>query len=329
MKKLDIAIICVLIYVYCGCRENIPFNDIIVEGTKTEGFLFDEEKLVNIQEVLNSFYHPDFKRNIEVVNDLEKADIPQEMIEVLISENGGSEEDEIYKRYLSDNYTNIDLSNMNDTELRNVTDLIGDRAVYDIKKVDIDYDGECEYLIEYAEGTGDKKAISIFKNVDRKLSEIYYIFDEYGHYELLEQENKFYILAGDYIVYYNKTAEDWEKINVSKTVLDYEAYEFFSDSQLLEEKDIINSIDLLDRTDWVKVYEYSYTLICGTPNILKQKIGEDNYIYIYTDFRNHTRNDRSDRLLFVAKEVPGGQYEIIKAYYLVADIQLSIEWAAD
>lgn len=328
MKKLDIAIICVLIYVCCGCRENIPSNDKIVEGTETEGFLFDEEKLVNIQEVLNSFYHPDFKRDIEVVNDLEKADIPQEMIEVLVSENGGSEDDEIYKRYLSDNYTNIDLSNMNDTELGNVADLIGDRAVYGIKKVDIDYDGEYEYLIEYAEGTGEKEAISIFKNVDGKILEIYYIFEEYGHYELLEQENKFYILAGDYIVYYNKTAEDWEKINVSITVLDYEAYEFFSDSQL-EEKEIFNSLDLTDRTDWVKEAEYSYSLICGTPNILMKKIGEDNYIYIYTDFRNHTRNDRSDRLLFVAKEVPGGQYEIIKAYYLAADLQLSIEWSAN
>ena len=178
MKKIAIAIICALICVCCGCHENIPSKDKTEEETETEGFLFDEEKLVNMQEVLNSFYYPDFKRDIEVENDL-KTDMPQEMIEVLISENDGSEDDEIYKRYLSDNYTNIDLSNMNDTELGNIADLIGDRAVYSIKKADIDYDREYEYLIEYAEGTGDKKAISIFKNVDGKLSEIYYIFEEY------------------------------------------------------------------------------------------------------------------------------------------------------
>lgn len=71
--------------------------------------------------------------------------------------------DELYKNYLSANYISIDLETVTNTELGNSIyyDLIKNRGIIDIKQVDIDYDNEYEYLVEYMEGSDGNAACSV------------------------------------------------------------------------------------------------------------------------------------------------------------------------
>ncbi len=318
----------VLLFLLCGCHENEPFNNISEENNEKIDFLFDEEKNINMKEAIDSFDYPEFTRNVEIKNNLKLNYFPEEIVDVLVSENVEGEDSQLYIKYLSDNYISINTLIDNNPEFGNMTNLIGDRVVYDIKKTDIDYDGVYEYLIEYSEGAGAKKAFSIFKNIDDKMTEVFYFFEEYGHYELLEFDNEFYILAGNYVLHYNKMIGEWEKITIKRVVMDYEKYEFFSNSQFAEEY-FFNNIDLVNRTNWIKGADVSFSFICGSPDILINKMDDNVYFYVYVDFKNHTFDDRDDRLLFIIKEQQNGDFEIVKAYYLAAKLQLIIQTSAD
>lgn len=58
---------------------------------------------------------------------------------------------------------------------------------------------------------------------------------------------------------------------------------------------------------------------------LEQQIEGETYYYVCTDFRNHEHKNRDDRLLFIIKENTEENFEIIKAYYLVAKVKLVVE----
>lgn len=236
--------------------------------------------------------------------------------------------DELYKNYLSANYISIDLETVTNTELGNSIyyDLIKNRGIIDIKQVDIDYDNEYEYLVEYMEGSDGNAACSVLKNVEEEIKEIYYIFQDYAQYELLELNDRYYILAGDYIAYYDTITNDWHSVNCIRTVTDFNQYEFYSESQLGEDI-IFQDIDLVHKEDWKQQNFFTYEFICGSPMVLERQINEEVYYYVCTDFQNHERKNRDDRLLFIVKENEEGDFQIVKAYYLVAEIQLIVEGA--
>lgn len=354
MKKICVVIPIILLLSSCfGCQNKQLTNDTITENVNENNmdedeqnsnntdfvlncddtitdFTFNTNTIANLSKVTEMFDWSNMRELIcdyEVEIQLKDDSVPEEIIEVLISVNDRDDiNDELYKNYLSANYICIDLETVTNTELGNsvLYDLIKNRGIIDIKQVDIDYDNEYEYLVEYMEGSDGNAACSVFKNVQEEIKEVYYIFEDYTHYELLELNDRYYILAGDYVVYYNVTTSAWCSVNCERTVTDFKPCEFYSESQIGEDI-IFQDIDLVHRGDWEQQDSFAFEFICGNPMVLERQINKEAYYYVCTDFQNHERKNRDDRLLFIVKENEEGDFEIIKAYYLAADFQLVVE----
>ena len=339
MKKICAILVIMLITVTIGCNRNQDSNNIIVHNEDVLGiegeeeqiseseetnnveinFEFNENTVVNLQKVVEEFDWSQISNltyEYEIENLSTYETVPQEVYDVLISVNDGNPTDNLVQNYVSKNYVAVN------PETIDTTIYLGDLWVSDIKKADIDYDGVNEYLIRHAEGN-KYTALSVVELVDGKMQVTYYISLEYGYYELLEIGERYYILAGEEAVYYDWGVGDWNSIKISRETTGYNAYPCYSN---IETKDdiFLQDIDLLDKKDWVVQNNCTYEFISGKPRIYFSVINNEIYYYIFTDFREHDLGNKNDRLLFVVK-YDGVNYEIVKAYYLAADLKLIVE----
>lgn len=337
MKKgCGLLVAIVFLFLCSGCQNRSSTDDAISENTNESNsdagnsFIFNSDTIANLSQVAELFDWSEVRGlncDCEVEIQLEDASVPEEIIEVLISVNDRDDRnDELYQNYLSVNYSSVDLEAVADTEFGNSVyyDLIKNKGIIDMKQVDIDYDNEYEYILEYMEGSDGNTACSVYKNVEEEIREVYYTFEDYVQYELLELEDRYYILAGDCVAYYDVTMSDWRSVNCRRTVTDFEPHEFYSELQL-EEDILFQDIDLVHREDWEQQNSFSFEFICGNPAVLERQINEEAYYYVCTDFQNHERQDQNDRLLFIVKENEKGDFEIVKAFYLAAEYQLLVE----
>lgn len=345
MKKLYVVITLFLLILCVGCQNNKYVDSTTTENVNEssaeereqiapnsddKNFSLSANKIVNLNEVTKRFdwsYLHGLTCDYEVEVRLEDYFVPEEIIEILISANDGdSTNDELYKNNLSDSNIAINLEDLSNTEFGNSIyyDLVKNRGIINTIQVDIDYDSEYEYLVEYYEGTDGYTAVSVFKKVEGEMKEIYYIFEEDSCYKLLELNDRYYILAGDCVAYFDTVMGSWHSVNVSRTVTNFDKFEFYSQAQL-EENTIFENIDLVHKENWERQDAFNYEFICGMPLALEQQIEGETYYYVCTDFRNHEHKNRDDRLLFIIKENTEENFEIIKAYYLVAKVKLVVE----
>lgn len=332
MKKNRLIILGITLLVCFGCQGNQEINDTtsefmndndLEESSESEidniqPFTFSEEKIINLQEVTEAFPWTRYEHDFKVEVDMEKIDIPEEILEVLVSENNGSINSELYNNYLTDDAVSVDLDTVN-------VEILGDTPILSMKRLDINYDGMDEYLIWHANGAVGDIAVTICNSVDGKMKELYFISgDDDPHYEVLEVNDQYYILAGNYVTYYDTELQDWCKVAMDWRPISYERHEFYSNTEISED-DLFANIDLSKRVNWTWQNVYEYSFICGSPHVFQKMIGKHAYYYVYTDFRNHSRNNRSDRLLFVLQNAPNKKFEIIEAYYLVPELELTVD----
>ena len=283
-------------------------------------FIFDENNVSNLQEIVEEFPWEEVRalsHECEVENSMSETTVPQEIIDVLISVNDENADDNLIADYAAENYTLIEPEDVK--EIRN---FFGDVSILYIKELDIDYDNEEEYLVLHGEGN-KYKAMTLFEYVDGKLTESVRFFDHEAYYELLEVNGKYYILLDTTIEYYDEMTGEWDSISIKRRTIEYNVYEYYG-VDVLSEDIFLQDVDLLNRRDWRQEETYEYELICGKPQILEKEINNETYYYVVTDFRHHLRDDRKDRLLFIVK-CEDEVYEIVKAYYLAADLELIVE----
>ncbi len=283
-------------------------------------FIFDENNVSNLQEIVEEFPWKEvsaLSHECEVGNSMSETTVPQEIIDVLISVNDENADDNLIVDYAAENYTLIEPEDVE--EIRN---FFGDVPILYIRELDIDYDNEKEYLVLHSEGN-KYRAMTLFEYVDGELKESVRFFDHEAYYELLEVNGKYYILLDTTIEYYDEMTGEWDSISIKRKTIEYNVYEYYGMDELSEDI-FLQDVDLLNRRDWRQEDTYEYELICGKPQILEKEIDNETYYYVVTDFRPHIRDDRKDELLFVVKR-EDERYEIVKAYYLAADLELSVE----
>ena len=133
----------------------------------------------------------------------------------------------------------------------------------------------------------------------------------------------------EYVGFYDIQSENWKEISVDRYTTDYKPYEFYSSMQL-DEDEILKNVDLLGHEDagWEMQEErfafFDPTSDIAYPWITKQIIDGKIYYYVISGFSPNNPNNSNDRVLFLVKESNEGKYEIVKAYYLVADLKLVI-----
>lgn len=336
MKKICLILVIMLITVTIGCNRNQDNSNTIVDNEDVIGiegeadkiseidnteidFEFNENTVANLQQVATEFDWSKISNltyEYEIKNLSTYDTIPQEVYDVLISVNDGNAKDNLIQSYLSKNYVSVNPEDMD------TTPYLGDLWVSDIKEADIDYDGENEYLIRHAEGN-KYSALSIVESVNGEMQVTYYISLEYGYYELLEIEGRYYILADEEVVYYDSEIGEWNSIKISRVTMGYKAHQCYGNIET-EDDLFLQDIDLLDKKDWAKQSSYTYEFISGEPLIKEREINDRIYYYVFTDFREHDLCNKTDRLLFVVK-CEDESYEIVKAYYLAADVKIRID----
>lgn len=185
-KKIYAAIVIFLLLSLCGCQSNhhtYDANDTSSKESNDEDkdinidFIFNETNITNLADIVENFDWDIRKstHDFEVENQIEEGTVPNEILNVLLSVNDGDDKnDELYQEYLSVHADSlyyeetIGNSELNDSAF---FQSIAERGILNTRQIDIDYDGEYEYLIEYAEGTQGYSALSILKNVSGEMKE--------------------------------------------------------------------------------------------------------------------------------------------------------------
>lgn len=309
----------------------------VAEQKKNAAFIFNDEIIVNYREVMELWddsYYRDIGHDFEVENRVDDESVPKELIDILVATNNGNwwcnEGYRSYDDYIVKDYTSIDPDD--ETQMDGLDQLVtfhNENFYYDslceIKLVDIDYDGEYEYL---AVATNYKAGyiIVVYDNIDGEI-----VYGDYhvwlhqsrlGVPELLEIGEKYYLLGDTYAGFYDPIAESWTDIVVDRYTTGYHMYEFYSNTQLEDEK-IFEGVDLMGEEDWIELKEITDFL--DQPNVLEHEIEGETYYYVLSDFTRHLPDDENDRVLFLIQKNDAGKYEIVKVYYLAADLKLVIE----
>lgn len=185
-KKIYAAIVIFLLLSLCGCQSShhtYDANDTSSKESNDEDmdinidFIFNETNITNLADIVENFDWDIRKstHDFEVENQIEEGTVPNEILNVLLSVNDGDDKnDELYQEYLSVHADSlyyeetIGNSELNDSAF---FQSIAERGILNTRQIDIDYDGEYEYLIEYAEGTQGYSALSILKNVSGEMKE--------------------------------------------------------------------------------------------------------------------------------------------------------------
>lgn len=323
-------------------------------------YVYDSENVINFEEVWESWneFLPrvrSFGHEYEVEDRVTDDYIPKEIIDVLTALNNGNRDEEtfrdIYKNYLAKDCVYVDPDDRDKlAEFVNPDDLYF-LDVYNVSSMifaDIDYDNKNEYLAEVEfSGNGGTWATSfhIYDTKEEEVDEVCHLgprphIYDVGDMELLKIDNKYFMLGNSYAGFYDPRKDSWAEVGVERDTTSYTIYEFYSNTQLEEEK-LLEGIDLLggEAKGWKKQdkeieYYYSYGGSRFTPDdsswpsypwVLEQNLDGGTYYYVLSDFASHNLNNLNDRILFVIKETDNGKFEIVKAYYLVADLKLVIE----
>ena len=311
----------------------------VAEQKKNAAFIFNDETVTNFTKVME-LWNWDFingaTHDFEVVNQVENDYVSKEVIDILIAMNNGNRNfelyDESYKDYIAKDYISIDPDDKNRiSELTDLNEILYSGPLLEIKVVDIDQDNEYEYLMIEENGRLGA-SVDVYDNMNGEIVSAYFATldrDLIGVPELLEINNRYYILMDKYVGFYDIQSENWKEISVDRYTTDYKPYEFYSSMQL-DEDEILKNVDLLGHEDagWEMQEErfafFNPTSDIAYPWITKQIIDGKIYYYVISGFSPNNPNNSNDRVLFLVKESNEGKYEIVKAYYLVADLKLVI-----
>ncbi len=308
---------------------------------------YSEENIINYDEVLYQFSIPDFTRDIKVGE--YSTLFPTELQDVLVAANDDIfDGKEPWYKYIakcdvikSDEFDNY--SFIYDVIDASAYGYVGN--VGTISVVDIDDDEEDEYVMKYSVGTGKNSAMSVIKLIDSEWMDIGYAFTDSAtaKYEILEWQGKYYLLAGDKLVYCKGGVEDinwsesvmpikakcWERITIDREVMNYTPIELYSQIEG-DFYDCLQNINMIDIESngyklegLYELWHTEYNYLTPYTEWTKEQDGKE-YIYVTAGISGGT-NYKNDLVLTIFEQAQDGQLEVIKLYYLVANLELGFE----
>ena len=217
--------------------------------------------------------------------------------------------------------------------------------------LDIDGDGNNEYAVPDLIGTGQYgSSLTIVKYVDDKWTQIggHNVLDSTGCMEILNYDNKFYLLMGEILSCWNNDTEIpnlsywendlvlgqdpcWYELEIVKTVTNYTPYEMYSNTQE-------DSFDYLENINWETIEDINAervnlnlsTWITNSINFELcygwEKFNDDEqYLYVVArSYYERTSREEHDGVLTVLHQTDNGMWEIVKSYYLAANYDIKL-----
>lgn len=278
-----------------GVRENL-----------LEHFSFSVDEVTNYEESVGKYKTPDVKHTVKVQGDCSM--FPQEMQDILISVK---HDEVIPKEYIlqTDILRGEELESFPQDVL---TEMLEDENGYlsgyntnAIQFVDMNNDGQDEYVI-YGNNVGSPCVVS---EIDGKY-ELLSLYHWNKKFIILELDNTVYALCDDRVEYYQDN-KGWNRMEMDIKASGYRPIEIYS-------QDDYKGIDLLDD---VSVDEFLKESL-----VSEQIINNEEFIIgvdcIYISNRP-TGYYEYDHTITIVKINQDGNPEVVKIYYLVADIQIN------
>ena len=296
-------------------------------------------------ENFNGYYA--YPREVTVGKFSEK--FPEELQEILVYRNDNIEEgNDEWEQYKAD-YTIVEAESAGDIPFEEIAAACNSIST-DMKMIDIDGDGENEYIVDGSMGTGHIRSVNVIKNVDGSWLQIggSGIFSNEPLGEILEYGNRYYLFLVDNLSYWNDKAEpDWARIaaspipgqescwtavRISREVTDYTPYVVYSDDtqgdifplsekvdlEVFEEENT-KKVEIESYSDSWHIEGYRLDLIRGWEG---EYNNEDYKLVTATIYSR--RAEIGDVVLTILKE-DGNEMKIVKIYYLAANYDFQFE----
>ena len=300
-------------------------------------YVSNRENVINFEEAHEAWNNAqswisELDHEFEVENQVTDDYIPEKLINVLEKMNYvnryNQSYDEVYKDCIAEDYTSY-----YESDKEKIAEEVGSSEVFPnyflrIDVIDLDYDNENEYLVKAPNGVHGAFLMDIYDTRDGKIELLYeaYPIQDDGIPALLEIDNKYFILRGARACFYDPRDHKWREIGALKSATGYTPHEFYSNTQL-EDKKIFEGVNLADREEgWKTLYSnmYYYYDWSGCPEVLEREMDGETYYYVLFNADMLSMSHSCDRILLIIKELDNGKYEIVKAYHLVADVNMVI-----
>lgn len=312
---------------------------------------FEEEMIINFDDAFGRFEIPsDISR--DVVVEEYSDNFPMELQEVLVHlyDDIDEENNADWKKYEADCEI-ITLETCGDISFEDIANAADVYSIIDKRSMriaDIDRDGIDEYVINDSIGRGDIGCIYVVKNVDGKWTLIGGGNARYSSdvCTILEYENKYYLLVGENLSYWNEEveipdeeywkhwdstpwqADCWDSLRLKKEIISYTPYETYSYLQD-DSVDYLSDIDLIsleNNSAEEESFGIQHWFVNGRTFRLeygweKEQAGK-KYFYVVS-----TIDEVSKDMLMTVLCERGNEKMIVKVYYLVANYKVTLNYS--
>lgn len=282
------------------------------------------------EEVFADLPRYDFEVPREVIVGDYDERFPEELQQLLVYRYDNIQEgDDAWEAYQAD-YEKI----AEGTELYNeIEELYNEDLSYcggsirSLSAIDIDSDGEDEYLLISAQGTGFIRDLEVL-DYDNGwyVTAGGYCRDVTGVMDVLEYEGTYYLLVGSVLACYNDSG--WMQVGIEREITGYTPVEVYSRDG--DDRDYLSAVDLEDLSRNCTDKE-SHSWNAGGIPYQTQYIWECEYdgkMYQYAvsnEYCNKWYPWCVDKVLTIFEEKEDGSIEAVKVYYLASNYYLHFE----
>ncbi len=373
MQRYIKNIICVMIFnslillIACNSNNNTDTELIsaeinsgteIIDAPKEELSQYSQENITNYDEAIFNFTPPSFHTDYDFgkFSTLFPSDL---QVVLRHSVMYGDIDDTYCEKYLaeckvitSDEFEKYPFI---DDMFLSEKSLLDKEYIDEIYVLDIDGDGEDEYVASHVTGTKKHTMRSVFKLIDDKWFDVGSDCVENFEYitkpgsevisEILEYEGKYYLLLGNKLSYCKgeisnvdwetedipMKADCWESIELHTKIIDYmpiESYSQIQDDSIdflenIDLADIKSNGEIIDEISWCvenkEVNYYSNKSFATYISWIQNHNGKE-YKYVISRIRDGVFC-YDDKILTIFKHTADEQLEVVKMYYLVANVR--------
>ena len=284
--------------------------EVLQEQVNSQQFKFDWRDAVNYEEII---YEKTEHERLITHKEEYSENFPIELQNMLLQLKESNYTYEIPQEYCAEVKT-ITEENDKDGLFLQMQELIcqdknGEKnyQLYKIDLVDLTGDGEEECILY------DFSHPCVFSKIDGQW-QMLSLYQSFYYFEILEYEDKTYVLCDDRLEYYQINAEDegeWNRIRIQIEVSDCRALEMYT-QEAYAETDMLQDVDLMElrQCDECKVIMIN---------------GEIFYVekgYFATGI---SINNNYDYAFSIYKLNEDGQPEIAKVFFVVSDLEYSLK----
>lgn len=333
-------------------QNEVPLNEVSENEMHEIAYYIKPDDIINFDVAFETYRSSMYDAPREVTVGVYNDNFPTELQDILIYCNDDikDERDDYWLQYGADCEA-ITSKDAGDIPYEEICAAAYKQPNSCLWVLDIDGDGNDEYAAPDSIGKGQYgSSLTIVKYVDGKWTQIggHSVLDSMGCMEILNYDNKLYLLMGEILSCWNDDTEIpdlsywendpvlghdpcWNELEIVKTVTDYTPYEMYSNTR-------DDSFDYLENINWetiddINAERVNFNLSIWISDSVNfelcygwEKFNDDEqYLYVVArSYYERTSREEHDRVLTVLRQTDNGMWEIVRSYYLAANYDIEL-----